>query len=147
MLVGVGDGDGVCAEPRDEACFWTWPEGGALAETETDGCTQEGGFWALLWDGTGATGTGGGNDEEVRVGVIAVNIGVWEGVEVEVEVRVVWGGVGEGAVVSGRLGAQNGDSEGGVDDFALGHWGCICEGVIDEDGGEEDERGDLGPKV
>lgn len=52
--------------------------------------------------------------------MIAVNVGVWEGVEVEV--RAVWGGVGEGAVVSGRLGAQNGDSEGGVfDDFALGH--------------------------
>lgn len=84
--VGVGDEDDVCAEVRDDACFWTWPEVGALAETEADGCTQEGGFWALLCDGTEATGMGEGKDEEVRVGVIAVNVGVWEGVEVEVRV-------------------------------------------------------------
>lgn len=35
-------------------------------------------------------------------------------------------GVGEGVEVSGRLGAENGDSEGGVlDDLALGLCGCI----------------------
>ena len=46
VLVGAGDEEDVCADVRDDACFWTWPEVGALAET--DGCTQGGGFWVLL---------------------------------------------------------------------------------------------------
>lgn len=78
----------------------------------------------------------------------AVDVGVWEGVEVHVRVVWVGVGVGEGVVVSGRPGAENGDREGGVlDDLALGLWGCVGEEVTNEDGGEEVLRGDFCPKV
>lgn len=79
MPVGAGDEDDVCAEAGDDACFWTWPEAGALAETEPGA-----GFWALLCGGAGGTGTGGGKGKEAKAGVTAVSVGVWEAVEVEV---------------------------------------------------------------